>query len=357
MPLGRRLLVCASLLITSPVILAEEEAAPAEGAMTRAEKSPWLLAPVFQGNPKLGASFGAMAGYMHFFDPESRPSIFAVTGQYTSTDSVIAGVIAKTSFGQDHHRTITGLMYGNIKNDYDDFLDTGVPLHNNAELKSFIARYTYRAYENWFVGGQGVYQNFAIAGNTEFDDALMDMLGIAPFKTSGLGLVVQNDNRDSENLPTKGWLFNANNFMFREDLGGDYDYEIYRIDLRYFLAHGNGHVLAFHQLNHLTADAPGAARAPVQLRGYKVGQYTSKYMSSLEIEERFRLGKKLTATAFVGGASLYGDDDSTADSFYPAGGGGLQYILKPVQGIVLNLEAAAGKDDNYGFYLKLGYAF
>ena len=37
-----------------------------------------------------------------------------------------------------------GSLYGNIKNDYDDYLGTGVPLRNNAELRSFIARYTYR---------------------------------------------------------------------------------------------------------------------------------------------------------------------------------------------------------------------
>ncbi len=355
MPLNRCLLVSASILFISPLALAED--APEEDALTKAEKSPWLIVPVFQGNPKLGASFGAMAGYMHYFDPQSRPSLFALSGQYTSTDSIIAGLFAKTSFDQDRQRTLTGLMYGNIKNDYDDFLGTGVPLHNNAELKSLIARYSYRVYGDWFVGGQGVYQNFAIAGDTEFDDAIMDTLGIEPFKTAGLGLVLQNDTRDNDNMPTKGWFLNANNFYFREAFGGDFDYEIYRLDLRYFLSHGNGHVLAFRQLNHLTDEAPGAARAPVQLRGYKVGQYTSTYMSSLEVEERYRLANKFTATFFVGGAWLYGSSQSTADAFYPAGGGGVQYILKPKEGIVMNLEAAVGKDDNYGFYLKLGYAF
>jgi hypothetical protein len=35
----------------------------------------------------------------------------------------------------------------------------------------------------------------------------------------------------------------------------------------------------------------------------------------------------------------------------------VQYILKPKEGIVLNLEYAAGEDGNYGVYLKMGYAF
>jgi hypothetical protein len=38
-------------------------------------------------------------------------------------------------------------------------------------------------------------------------------------------------------------------------------------------------------------------------------------------------------------------------------GAGVQYILKPKEGMVLNLEYAEGKDNSYGIYLKLGYSF
>jgi len=336
------------------------QAAPKEDdAITKFEKSPWLLAPVFQSNPKLGTSIGALAGYLHYFDEKSRPSIFALMGQYTSTDSIVAGAFAKTSSGEDHHRVIAGLVYGNIKNDYDDYLGTGVPLKNNAKLKQFIARYTYRVQGNWFVGAQGVYQNFAISGQSPFDDQVLDVLGLQPFKSAGAGLVVQNDSRDSENMPTRGWLFNFNNIAFRESLGGDFDYDVYRLEFRYYMAHGKGHVLAVRQLNHLTNDAVAAARAPVQLRGYKVGQFTGEYMSSIEAEERFRLGEKWTATLFAGVACLYGSGQNCSDSVnvFPAGGLGIQYILKPKEGIVMNLEYALGKDDDYGVYLKMGYAY
>ena len=330
-----------------------------EDALTRLEKSPWLLAPVFQSNPKLGTSLGALAGYVHYFDQKSRPSIFALMGQYSSTGSIVAGVQARASFDEDRQRVIAGMVYGNVKNDYDDYLGTGVPLRNDATLKSFIARYTYRVTGNWFIGAQGIYQNFAIAGQTEFDDQVLDILGIQPFKSAGAGLVVQNDSRDSENMPTRGWLLNLNNMAFRESLGGDGDYDVYRADFRFFFPHGNRNVLALRQLNHLTSDAPAAARAPVQLRGYKIGQFTGTYMSSFEVEERYRFAEKWTATLFAGVACLYGDGTKCSDSenVFPAAGAGVQYILKPKEGIVLNLEYAQGKDNNYGFYLKMGYGF
>jgi hypothetical protein len=53
---------------------------------------------VFQSNPKLGTSVGALAGYLHYFDEKSRPSIFALMGQYTSTESIIAWSAGQSLF-------------------------------------------------------------------------------------------------------------------------------------------------------------------------------------------------------------------------------------------------------------------
>ena len=323
------------------------------------EKSPWLLVPVFQSNPKLGTSLGAMAGYIHYFDEKSRPSIFALTGQYTSTDSIIGGAFGKSSFDEDRQRLLAGLMYGYVKNDYADYLGTGVPLQSNGELKQFIARYQYRVYGNWFLGAQAVYQNMAVTGETQFDDVFLNLVGVRPYKSGGAGLVAQYDTRDNENSPHQGWLLNLNNIAYREALGGDDDFDVVRADVRYYLSHGNGNVLAFRNLNHFTGGAPTQVKAPVQLRGYKIGQYNGEYMSHIEAEERYRLGEKFTATLFAGIACVYGGGRSCSsrDNQFPAAGAGVQYILKPKEGIVLNLEYAQGKDGNYGVYLKMGYAY
>jgi hypothetical protein len=323
------------------------------------ERSPWLLAPVFNVDPKLGTALGVLGGYLHYFDEKSRPSIFAVTGRYTSTDSIVAGGFAKTSFDEDRQRLIAGLMYGYVKNDYSDYLGTGVPLKSNAELRSLITRYLYRVQGDWFLGVQGIYQNFAIGGETEFDQEVLDILGVAPYKSGGLGLVVYRDSRDNENMPTRGWLLSLNNMAYRESLGGESDFDVYRIDIRDYIEHGKGNVFAIRQLNHLTDNAPTQVKAPVQLRGYKIGQYNGEYMSSIEGEERYRFAEKWTATIFAGVACTYGGGKDCTDSanIYPAAGAGIQYIIKPKEGIVLNTEYAEGKGDNYGFYMKMGYAF
>ena len=352
----RGLLVCAALFLTCPLALGQET--KSDDALTAMEKSPWLLAPVFQSNPKLGTSLGAMAGYLHYFDEKSRPSIFALMAQYTSTDSTIAGAFGKTSFDEDRQRLLAALMYGYVKNDYSDYLGTGVPLQSNGELKQFIARYQYRVQGNWFLGVQALYQNMTVRGETQFDDTFLNLVGVRPYKSGGVGLVGQYDSRDNENSPTQGWLFNVNNVAYRESLGGDDDFDVVRVDIRYYMPHGNRHVLAVRQLNHFTSDAPTQVKSPVQLRGYKVGQYNGEYMSHIEVEERYRFADKLTATLFLGIACTYGGKSCSDESnLYPAAGAGVQYILKPKEGIVLNLEYAKGKADNYGVYLKMGYAY
>jgi hypothetical protein len=300
-----------------------------------------------------------MGGYIKQFDPKSRPSLFGVTAQYSDTDSLVGGFMARTSFDEDNQRVIAGLVYGNIKNDYDDYLGTGIPLRSTGELRSLIARYLNRMKGDWFIGGQVIYQNFFVSGATADDDLVLDILGVEPYESGGAGVVLYRDSRDNENKPTSGSLLSVNNMAYLESLGGESDFDVYRIDFRYYREHGNGNVFTMRQLNHLTYDAPTVARASIQLRGYKIGEYSAEYMSSIEAEERFELAERWTATVFAGVACLYGSDASCSDGAnrYTTYGGGVQYVLKPQQGMVVNLEYAQGEGENYGVYLKFGYAY
>src|SRR4051812_6404025 len=340
MNLFRMMIACGTVAMSCSSALAQSTVegsgvSTTEDTLTKFEQSPWLLAPVFQSNPKLGTSLGAMAGYINYFDPKSRPSIFAVMAQHSNTDSTIGGGFAKTSFDEDRQRLLAGLVYGYVKNDYDDYLGTGVPLKSNGEMKSFITRYQYRVYGNWFLGVQGVYQNVAVTGETQFDNDFLDLVGVRPYKSGGAGLVAQYDSRDNENTPTKGWLLNLNNMAYRESLGGENDFDVIRADFRYYIPHGDGHVLAVRQLNQFTSDAPTQAKSSVQLRGYKIGQYNADYMSQIEAEERYRFAEKFTASVFLGIACTYGAGKNCSDekNLYPAGGVGVQYALKPKEGI------------------------
>ena len=328
-------------------------------AEKKAAESPWLLLPTFSVSPKLGTSLGAMAGYLHYFDEKSPVSMLVASLQYTSTDSIVAGLFGKAAFGGDQHRVTAGILGGNIKNDYDDFLGTGQPLKSEDQLRAIFGRYLYRVAGDWFGGAQAININYATYGLNPIDEQALNALGLVGFKSVGAGLVAYHDSRDLEASPSRGWMLNLNNVAYREGLGSQQDYDVYRGDFRAFWSHGEGHVLALRQNNQLTHDAPASASSSVSLRGYKQGQYLGKNMSSLELEERYRFAEKWTATLFGGFACLYGDGRSCSDreNLYPSGGFGVQYALKRREGIVLNLEYGAGKDGSYGVYLKMGYAY
>jgi hypothetical protein len=346
-----------ALLILAPSAAAAQS--PLEKLNPEEKESPLLLVPTMTQSPKLGFSLGAIAGFLHYFDEKSRPSIFGVSAQYSSTASKVAAAFARTSFGRDYHRVLFLAAGGEIKNDYSDFLGTGVELESSDDLRAGVGRYLYRAVDNWFVGVQGITTNYHIVGEAAFDEQVLQVLGLQGFRSAGLGASVYHDSRDNEDSPKNGWVFNANNIAYRDTFGGEENFDVYRVDNRVYVSHGKGHVLAFRQYNQFTVDAPASAFAPIQLRGYKFGQYLGENMSSIEVEERYRLGERWTATVFAGIGFLYGNGQSfdDSDTRFPNAGLGVQFALKKREGIVMNLEYAVGKDDNYGVYIKLGYGF
>jgi hypothetical protein len=344
-------LLAVGCLCAHPVHAQAEEAKEAP--------SPWLLLPTFSNNPKLGTSVGALVGYLHKFDAQSQLSMFGISAQYTSTDSATAVLFARTSFGADQHRLNVFALGGRIRNDYDDFLGTGTPLKSEDHIRSLAVRYLYRVRDDWFVGAQALSTNYQIVGQTALDDDLLGLLGLTGFKAGGVGLVGYHDSRERPDSPQGGWVLNFNNVAYRQSIEGGDNFDVYRLDYRHFWSHGDGHVFALRQSNQWTHDAPPGAYAPVLLRGYTAGEYLGKSMSSIEVEERHRLGERWTATLFGGVACLYGANRSgcSGSDLFPSAGGGVQYILKPAQGIVANLEFALGKDGNKALLFKMGYSW
>jgi hypothetical protein len=136
---------------------------------------------------------------------------------------------------------------------------------------------------------------------------------------------------------------------------GSSSFDAYRVDVRTFWTHGGAHVLTVRQYNWLTSNAPSAAEATVILRGCKLGEYLSPYVSSIEVEERLSFNKRWGATLFSGAAALYGEAPVPLDrNSYPTIGAGLHFVIKPVPRILVDLEYAQGTG-NRRLYLKLGY--
>jgi hypothetical protein len=356
----RRPACLAAFVVCSVVVSAAAMAQDTGGPAAEPEKpsSPWLLVPLVSSNPKIGTSGGALAAYATRFDPESRVSIIGLMYQYTSTDSSIGSAFARMSFGADHHRVVAIGAFGNINNDYQDYLGTGQPLQTRDDLRAVAGRYLYRVGGDWLLGAHGTATNYQVFGADPEDDLVLETLGMRGFSSTALGAVIMHDSRDNDDMPVRGWYTNINNLAYREAFGGSDSYDAYRADFKMFIQHGGRHVLAIRQFNWITHDAPAIAQATVVLRGYKLGQYLAPYMSSFEAEERLSFGRRWGATVFAGVAALYGTTVTPLErSNFPTFGAGLQFIVKPDKHMLANLEYAQGVQDNHGVYLKFGYGW
>ena len=129
------LTLCLVVLTVLPVEAANVGAPNPEEKPKDSKDSPWIITPLLSSDPKISTAGGALVGYMHKFDEASPPSIFGVTGTYSTTDSWYLSAFAKAHFGEDKHRLVTGVVTGEVKNDYSDFFRKWIECADNRRLR------------------------------------------------------------------------------------------------------------------------------------------------------------------------------------------------------------------------------
>lgn len=321
------------------------------------EDSSWFVTPLLSSDPKVSTAAGVLGGYVHQFDEESPPSLFGIVGTYSTTDSWYAGVFGKAHFGKDKHRLNTAAITGEIKNDYSDFLGSGLDVQTTDAVTMFALRYAYQVYGSWYLGAQFISTDYAISGDNLLSGEVLEHIGLTGFKSNGLGLYAQYDTRDNQYSPLTGQVFEAHNVAYRESLGGEVSFDAFTADYQYYIPYAEKHVLALHIRGRWTKDAPNSGYSSVDLRGYTRGQYLAPHMTMAEADYRHMIYKKWGVAVFGGIAVLYGGDTSDeGDDFYPAGGAGVFYQINDEK-MVVRADFAIGKEGNHGFYLQFGHPF
>lgn len=343
------------LVALLPIAHAEEQAGTA--AEEKSESSPWLITPLVSSDPKIATAAGALAGYVHEFDEKSPASLIGVAGTYSTTDSWYLSAFAKAHFLEDRHRLMLAAVTGEIRNDYSDFLGSGLEVQTTDALKLYALRYAYRVHGRWYLGPQFISTNYAISGDDALSGEIIEGLGLTGFRSNGLGLYAAYDSRDNQYSPSRGQVFEAHNLAYRESFGGESSFDVYTIDYQYFIPHQEKHVVALHAKGRWTHNAPPGGYSSVDMRGYTRGQYLAPYMTMGEADYRYSLYNKWGLAAFAGAAVLYGYESEEGETeLYPAGGAGVFYQLND-EGMVVRADIAFGKDGNHGFYLQFGHGF
>jgi hypothetical protein len=323
-----------------------------------ARESPWLLTPLITAEPKLGTTIGGMGAYIKKFDEQSDESMFGVFGTYSETESWITAFFADVYFDNNKQKILAAAVAGEINNEFKDFLGTGETVETTDNLKMGIFRYSHLIAKNWYLGGQIVSSDYEI-GADGVTGIIFDLIGFTGFNSTGVGLVGEYDGRDHPRNPKTGNQFVVNNIAYRESLGGDESFDVYRADYHHYFPVSDKWTLATQVRGRWTQDAPLGAYSTVMLRGYVAGNFLAPHYTHIDFDNRYWFKPRWGISVFAGVACLYddGSDCNDSDNIYPAAGAGLMYLLKEDAGMVLRAEVAVGKDGNEGFYLKFGHPF
>jgi hypothetical protein len=329
-----------------------------EGSAAPEKPSPWLMVPLLTSNPKMDTSVGGLAGYLYQFDQKSTPSMFGASGVYSASDSFFGTLFAQAFFDGDRQRLSAAITSGKVNNNYEDFLETGIPAQTTDNVKAFAARYTHALGSDWFFGGQFLSTNYVIEAEGLWEQTL-DTIGLTGMDSAGVGMVIEFDSRNNKRNATSGRRFLIHNNAYRESLGGEENFNVFNGDYSDYRRLSDRYVLATQFKGRWTDDAPKSGHSSVSLKGYVRGMQLKPNYMHLTLDNRIKVKDKWGLVIYGGVGCLYEDIEAcdTGGAIYPALGAGVSYLLREKAGIVIRAEYVAGKDDSDGVYLSLGHPY
>lgn len=177
----------------------------------------------------------------------------------------------------------------------------------------------------------------------------------------GVKIILMNDSRNNILSPTEGKYFEiSNSFNFGQSF-----YSIVAIDYRHYFNPGKNtnQILAgrfFH--TSVIGNPPFYDYAEIggdkYVRGYYLGRFRDKNLSSLQLEYRNHLFWRIGMAAFGGISMIYNSVNTVQkESLKPNAGLGIRFLVDKNEGTNLRLDYAIGADNQSGFYISFGESF
>ncbi len=329
-----------------------------------------VLLPVLGYTPDTGMMLGGVVMRFFYLEPEyaeGRPSVFSPVFIYTSKNQIM--VYLGTNLNWDKNRNALNFTPNYVKFP-DQFygigreVDPDIDEDYTSEQIGLDLDYNRRVWHDWRLGLGHRLMKHRLA---EIDpDGLLAggaINGTENTWLSALGPTLALDSRDNLWAPDRGWWLQASARFGGADLGSDYTYQEYGLDLRGYRTVGKDLVLAGQYLTTRLEGEPPFFILPrlggdSGLRGYRGSLYLDRTRALARVElRRSHLGRRIGAVAFAG----VGDVADSPAKLTLAGelwsaGFGLRYMLDPRERLNIRMDFGFGNGDS-GFFLSLGEAF
>lgn len=323
--------------------------------------------PSIYFTPETNWAFGA-AGFAYFNlgkDSLTRPSSVRFSAAYTLNKQVLA-YLPFQLFLQKNNYWLYGELafyrypyfFRGIGNDYAE----NTFERYDAQFPRFRLTALRKLHKDIYTGPRYWFQNtdmISVAPNKILDTA--GVTGARGGINSGIGWVVNYDSRNKIFNPSKGYYIQFETLFNTSVLGSSFNYETYTADLRAYLPIKK-HVLAFNLYNEFHyGDVPFNKMAQIggstYLRGYQLGWFRDKKMSSFQTEFRSAYWTVFSFNVFAG-AAVVGDEirDLSLRHLRPAGGFGFRFLVDPKQRLNFRGDIAF-RPGGYEIYFTVGEAF
>ena len=334
----------------------------------KAGKPSFVAVPLPNSNPTIGTGLGAAA--LLFFRPsrsdEVSPSSTAgLGGIYFDTKSwAVAGGV-RLNLREDRWRVTAAVAGADLRYDlYGTGADSSSPAVG-VRQSTFggLLQAQVRLFGRIYAGARYVLAQVKTdleTGGTRFPSGILP--NETDLRVAALGPVFTFDSRDNQFFPLRGWAVDVRSDFYGRDLGSEYGFEKYELNVRaFFPVRGKDALAAQAYACGIGGRAPffleclyGSAGV---LRGYPVGKYYDETMFGVQVEYRWHVFPRWVAAGFagIGGvAPTFGSYSS--ESLLPAAGVGVRWIAEPKEKATLRFDYAWGKDRG-AFYLGIGEAF
>jgi outer membrane protein assembly factor BamA len=326
-----------------------------------------VVAPIPGYSPQLGWTLALGGGYFLTEQVQGGPppSVLSGFGFIADNGSFAYGAAGKFHLADDRIRLRVGAGYMDVRYRYygigNDQNRAGLSLDVLQEAPMYFGSASYRLWRQLFIGlgflGGNVETRprVVLDGPPPFFDPVLDL------DIAAITVPVKWDSRDHEQFPRNGWYLDGRTMLFRESVGSDFDAETFELGINRYLPVREEDVIALRAyLRSTSGDAPffllSTFGGSKDLRGYPSGRYRDRMMYALQGEYRWHVSDRWILTGFAGVGEVAEDFGDFGDSFLPATGVGLRFVLSQKHRIALSADLATGREGTE-FYFGVGEAF
>lgn len=335
----------------------------------KAKKGVFFVYPIFFYSPETRIAAGAQLNYIFRGSKNkqsSRPSIITPELIYTQNKQIITEIRTDIYLKDENIHLKSLANYKKFSNMfYGIGIDTPIDQEESYTSRSweFLFLLEKKIAPGLYIGGKYHFQNWTIIKCKE--GGLLssgDIPGSKKGTLSGIGFVINRDTRNNIFFPTRGELYSSSIFLSNRLFGSNFNFSVFRIDLRKYFPCFSSHVIALQALVetqsgtvpfHMLSKIGG----PNLIRGYYAGRYRDKHLLAFQLEYRLPLFWKIGMVVSAGiGEVANRISNFKLENFKYSLGFGFRYLFNKKEHINVRLDMGFGQGTSE-FYMDAKEAF